>query len=164
MLRKSVIKDVALLFFFAITLWLVNMYIRALKNNKKSIKELQKINNICIVLADWFEIKKENISFDKWLLHKGINKIAIYGFGLLGKCLYHELKHSKVEIACIADRNANNISSEIGCVLPTEICEVDAIVITAIDSYDEIESDLMKMYDTEILSIEDVIYGLGIVK
>ncbi len=137
---------------------------RLICQNSKDKLNMQKmyINNI--ILSDWLEIKNKQCSFDEWFLHFGIKHIAIYGYGVIGKALYNELKDGMVEIVCIADKNAKHIVADVKCVTPNDIPEVDAIVVTAVWAYDEIEMDLLKKYKTKIMSVEEVLYGLGVIK
>ena len=157
-MKKSIFIQIA----WAILSIILLLYIKKIKGKLKAAEQNSKKcydNNV--VLSDWLEVKNKNCKFDEWLVHFGVKNVAIYGFGVLGKAMYNELKDSKVNIICIADRNSNNLVSEVRCVSPTEIPKVDAIIVTVIGAYDEIESQLMGLYNTRILSIEDVLYGIG---
>lgn len=131
---------------------------------KKQIKtNLRKTNNNLSIIIDWLELKQEGIRLDRWLLDNSINRVAIYGFGVLGKALYQELRHSEIKVECIIDKNKSNIKTDINMVDIDNIPSVDAVIISVVNAYDEIENELISRFNGAIVSIEDIIYGVGII-
>ncbi len=113
------------------------------------------------VLNRWLAVKQSGRSYAKFFEKKQYKTIAIYGMKELGERLYDELKDSNIKVAYAIDRNADRIYSELDIVTPDdELSKVDAIVVTAIHYYDEIESMLAEKVDYPIISIEDIIYEL----
>ena len=75
--------------------------------------------------------------------------------------LKEELKGTDIEVAYGIDQKADSIFSDINVVSP-EYCldNVDAIVVTAIHFFDEIEEKLSEKVDCPILSLEDILYEM----
>jgi len=99
------------------------------------------------------------VGFDKMLRTHNYRKVAIYGAANVGKCLYHFLKSSEIEVICFIDKrkfvdelynipiyDLNNINSNI-----------DAIIVTPLTYYDEIYDDLKKKIDCPIIPIIDIL-------
>ena len=91
----------------------------------------------------------------------GYRKIAVYGMSYAGETLINELKGTKIEVAYGIDKNADHIFTGINTVSPEDTLEkVDAIVVTAITFFAEIEEKLSKKNDYPIISLEEVLYGV----
>jgi len=115
----------------------------------------------------WLRAKNSKKSAIEYFKNNDISKIAIYGLGELGTRLYEEIKDSEIEVAYFIDKNADEIYygiDDIPVVGINDIASqesVDAIVVTPIYDFEKIEEDLLDIeIDTEILSLEDVIYEL----
>ena len=133
-----------------------------IKNEKEKLeKEIKRINVNSAIMKDWLMLKQKGISLSDWLIKCGITKVSLYGYGILGKAFYHELKDSDVEILCIIDRNYKNINSNIPAVSPDNVPDSQAIVVSVINYYDEIEKELACKYRCPIISLEDIVYGVG---
>lgn len=112
------------------------------------------------ILETWMTLRDRKISVSNFLIKMGIKKIAIYGGGILGRHLYHELKGTDITVVCFLDQNRKVNISGIKTIVPGEsIDTIDAIIITPIMEYEEIREDLRKMYQFDIMSIETVIYN-----
>jgi len=113
------------------------------------------------LLFAWVTLKQDGINLEQFFNNNSYNKIAIYGMGDAGERLIEELRNSDIEISYIIDRNADKIVSEFPKKKPTDdLDNVDAIVVSAVFAYHEIEEELSKKVDCHIISLEDVIYGL----
>ena len=79
----------------------------------------------------------------------------------VGERLYDELKDSDIEVKYAIDKNADGIYSDVEIVTPQEeLKEVDAIVVTPVFYFDEIVEALEKKTESEVLSLEDILYEL----
>lgn len=124
-------------------------------------KKVDKFKSYYHMLNQWILIKKEGKSLEKYFLDRGYKTIAIYGMGEMGNRLYEELKDSVVEVKYAVDKNASRAYSELDIVdLEDDLEEVDAIVVTAVFEFDEIENNLSEKGNFSIVSLEDVIYEL----
>lgn len=83
--------------------------------------------------------------------------------GYAGNRLFDDLKGTGIEIAYVVDRKMDRISAETKLISKEEIPwqpEVDAIIVTAITFFDDIEEELCNMVECPIISLEDIIYEL----
>ena len=78
-----------------------------------------------------------------------------------GETLVDELKETEVQIAYAIDKNANSIYSDINVItMDDNLEDVDAIVVTAITFFDEIEEQLQSKVSCPIISLEDILYEI----
>lgn len=76
-----------------------------------------------------------------------------------GKTLLNELQNTDIEVIYGIDKNAQNLYSDVDIVSIDDTMEdVDAIVVTAITFFDDIERQLSEKADCPILSLEDVLH------
>lgn len=114
-----------------------------------------------LMMNEWVRIKQENKSIAEYLVKEGYKEIAVYGINYAGESLLRELEGSAVSVKYGIDRNADNIYTEIDVVTPEgELREVDAVVVTAITFFEEIEEQLSSKMDCPILSLENILYEI----
>lgn len=112
------------------------------------------------LLNQWILLKNKNISIAQLLKERGINNIAIYGMGEIGKRLYEELKKSDIDVKYGIDNNPNKNNINIDVIaLSDNLPKVDAIIVTAVFDYDVIYSNIRSYCDTKIISLEDIIFN-----
>ncbi len=115
--------------------------------------------SLYLMMNQWVKIKQENKSIADYLAENGYREIAVYGMNYVGQTLLNELAGSSVKVRYGIDKNASNIYSDIDIVLPEEKLErVNAVIVTPITFFDEIEEALSKKLDCPILSMEDILY------
>lgn len=131
---------------------------------KKTIEQKENSDKhlaLYLMMNQWVKVKQAGKSIPDFLLEKGYSKIAIYGMNYVGETLYDELRDSGIEVVYAIDRNADSIFSEINIVTPdSELDQVDAIIVTPIFFYDEIEEMLSNKIDADILCMEDILYAI----
>lgn len=111
------------------------------------------------MMTQWVRIKQEGKSLVSFFEAHGYKKIAIYGMSYAGEALNDELKNSSVTVAYGIDKNATSIYADIDVISAVdELEKVDAIVVTAITFFDEIEEMLSAKTDCPIISLEDILY------
>ena len=75
-----------------------------------------------------------------------------------GETLIEELKSTEIKIKYGIDRNVETIYSDIDLVSPDDQFEkVDAVVVTAITFFEQIEEMLSEKVDCPVISLEDII-------
>lgn len=89
-----------------------------------------------------------------------IKSVCIYGFGVLGSLLFHELKNSDIEISYVIDKNVKSDEVDIYKLEEIDNFECDIIVVTAIAAFDEILSKLREKTTDKIISIKEIIENL----
>lgn len=113
------------------------------------------------MMVQWVRVKQEGKSLSSYLMEKEYNKIAIYGMSFAGEALIDELKGSGIEIAYAIDKNADNLYSEVEIITMDDFLEeVDAIIVTAITFFEEIEEKLNEKVSCPIISLEDILYEI----
>ena len=109
----------------------------------------------------WMRIKQSDRTLVKYFEAHGYKNIAVYGMADIGKLLINELKNSSITVAYGIDKNIN-ASSVVEVFAPEEsLKDVDAVVVTAIAYFDEIERMLSAKMKCPIISLEDLVYELG---
>ncbi len=126
------------------------------------ILEHEKKERFYSLLCRWNQRLQKGECAERYFLKRGQKEIAIYGFRELGELLYQELNGSSVKVKCILDKNADQIDVEDIPVLVPEAASgitVDAVVVTAVTCFDQIQETWRAFWDCEIISLEDIIYG-----
>ena len=112
-----------------------------------------------LMMNQWVKVKQEGKNLEAYFAEAGYHEIAVYGMSYAGETLVEELKNSKIVIKYGIDQNADKIYAEIDVISPDdELDEVDAIVVTSITFFDEIEKMLSEKVTCPIISLEDILY------
>ena len=85
---------------------------------RKLLRLSQKLERIIKIYSFWTMNK---VSYSEYLKDMGVNKIAIYGVGYLGKNLIDELKNSCVDIMYAIDQNPVQYDSELRIIKLDEV-------------------------------------------
>lgn len=112
------------------------------------------------LLANWLKLKREGKSLSKYFEDNYLKNVAIYGLGNLGQEVYYELlKLENVKVLYGIDKNARNLRIDNFKILsPNEHLEkVDAVIVTPLQYYNEIEEILDKIGIKNVISIEDIV-------
>lgn len=112
-----------------------------------------------LMMNQWVKVKQEGKNLASFFEQKGYKEIAIYGMSYAGETLVEELEGSNIIIKYGIDRKADNIYADVDIVSPEDYLEkVDAIIVTSITFFDEVENKLSEKIDCPIISLEDVLY------
>lgn len=112
-----------------------------------------------LMMNQWVKVKQKGKNLASYFEKKGYKKIAIYGMSYAGETLLEELKDSDIEVAYGIDRKADGIYADVDIVsVDDNLKNVDAIVVTAITFFDEIEEKLSQKVNCTIISLEDILY------
>lgn len=134
---------------------LMKKRINTIKNMSDKFYALFRLQN------QWVKVKQENKSIVSYLHDNAIKSVAIYGMSFVGERLLKELENSDIEVKYAIDKNADRIYTDIEVVTPEEkLDEVDAIIVTPVFFYNEIAENLSGKVDSEIISIEDILYDI----
>ncbi len=111
-----------------------------------------------LMMNQWVKVKQSNKSIARYFEEKGFKEIAIYGMNYVGETLLSEMAGSKVTVKYGIDKNAERIYQDIDVVLPDDaLDDVDAVIVTAVTFFDEIEETLSQKVNCPILSLEDIL-------
>ena len=135
------------------------LYVEKFFNMKiKKKKDAEKNWNQYMLMCRWIGLKQRNVNIADFLIESGYKRIAVYGMNHIGTLIVEELNNSQVEVAYGIDKNAHDISNEIAVwKVENNLPYVDAIIVTAMSEFKEIEADLSKKIKCDIISIDKVI-------
>lgn len=126
---------------------------------EKKMRMSDKHLALFLMMNQWVKVKQGGKNLSEYFEKNGYRKIAIYGMSYAGETLADELKGTKTEVVYGIDRSADSIYSDLDIVsLDDTLAEVDAVVVTAITFFDEIEEQLSEKVDCPIISLEDILY------
>lgn len=111
-----------------------------------------------LMMNQWVKVKQEGKNLSEYFKKNDYKKIAVYGMSYAGQTLVDELMNTGIEVAYGIDRNGSIYSDVEICSMEDELGEVDAVVVTAITFFDDIEEKLSEKMDCPIISLEDVLY------
>lgn len=99
-------------------------------------------------------IMEQNISLAKYLKELGFYKVAVYGYGIVGKHLITLLQREGIKVSYVIDKNPNVLGKDINVyLLSKDMPYVDAIIVTPIDEYVAIRSDIKEKVDFNVISL-----------
>lgn len=135
---------------------------------KTSLSKAQKAQSLAdkhlalfLMMNQWVKIKQEGKNLASYFDKRDYKRIAIYGMSYVGETLIDELQGTDITIAYGIDKNAASICADVDIVSMEDVLdEVDAVVVTAITFFDEIEEKLSEKVDCPILSLEDILYEI----
>lgn len=109
--------------------------------------------------CNWLKLEHNEKALQKFFDDNYIRTIAIYGMGELGKLIYNKLQLLDINILYVIDRNAEKIDiKNIKIIHPDQKLEkVDAIIVTPLHLFYEIEKMLYEKGVNNIISLEDVV-------
>lgn len=130
---------------------------------KRYKKEVEYYKNKMIRFEGYWKILDKLLVFKErgravadLLNERDIHTIIIYGIGMLGRHIAHDLSGSQVKIVCAIDRKISNEFEFPVISLEEEIPEADAILVTPTYDFLQIKEQLKKNTQISILSIEDI--------
>lgn len=111
------------------------------------------------MMERWMRIKQNEGSLSSYFDSYNYKKIAIYGMGDIGRLLINELSASEIKVIYGIDKNSGTANEKLDIYSPdAELPEVDAVVVTAIAYFDDIEAMLSQKMNCPIISLEDIVY------
>lgn len=118
-----------------------------------------KNRGLFLLMDQWINVKQEEKKIEEYFIKNNYKRIAIYGMSCVGARLVKELRNSGIEIAYGIDRNAASIYSKIKVITMDEELpsEVDVVVVTLVDGFEEVCDTLTKKMNCPIVAIEDII-------
>ena len=113
--------------------------------------------DLFLMMNQWVKVKQDEKNLSEYFEKNNYQKIAIYGMSYAGETLLNELRDTNIEVVYGIDRNADKIYSDLDIVsAEDDLAEVDAIIVTAITFFDEIEQQLSKKVNCPIISLENI--------
>ncbi len=109
----------------------------------------------------WLFQKNRDIKVADYLAKHNHKKVSIYGFGMVGQRLLEELINDGIDVKSIIDRRYKDIAVE-GCTVCAcggDIGDSNAIIVTLLKDYMNIEQELKKHYKCKIMLLHDLIFN-----
>lgn len=132
---------------------------RMRKEVKKKEDMSRKHLALFLMMNQWVKVKQEGKYLASYFVKNGYQNIAIYGMSYAGEALLNELKGTEIQVAYGIDQNAGSVYSDIDIVSSeSNLREVDAIVVTAITFFEQIEEMLADKVQCPVISLEDILY------
>lgn len=126
---------------------------------KRQKQLIDKDNRIMELYERWIIGCSHGENVGQFLLNNGINHIAVQGFGTLGRAVSEVIQQNGVIVDYIIESDKSRWN-EGKCRFYTthdELPAVDAVIVTAITSFDEISRKLKEKLVCPILSMEDIV-------
>lgn len=123
-------------------------------------RQINKFKKRYYVLCKWLSLKLINQSLEKFFIERNYKKIAIYGWGDLGRLLSAELDGTSVDISYIIDRRGRELDAiDIPAYVPhdNELPNVDVIIVTVVDEFTNIYDSIRGIVSCEIISLSSVV-------
>ena len=113
------------------------------------------------MMERWMRIKQNKESLEQYFIVNNYKKIAIYGFGNVGNLFFKEINDTSISVEYGMDRTPEKFSG-IPMYSPSDDLPdtVDAVIVTPIIYYSEIEAALKGTLSCPIISLENVIYEI----
>ena len=114
-----------------------------------------------LMMNQWVKVKQEGKHLASYFEKKGYKTIAVYGMSFAGETWVNELKGSGIQILYGIDQRGGSVYTDINIVTKEDtLAAVDAVVVTAISFFEEIEEELCRKVDCPILSLGDILYQI----
>lgn len=113
------------------------------------------------MMNQWVKVKQDGKNLSEYFIKNDYRRIAIFGMHYAGETLLNELRNTEVEVVYGIDKNADALYMDVDIVSTDDNLDtVDAVVVTAIAFFGEIEEMLSTKVDCPILSLEDILYQI----
>ncbi|KAB1438651.1 hypothetical protein [Candidatus Galacturonibacter soehngenii] len=126
-------------------------------------KQIDKFRLYYEVLNKWLKVEFDHYNIEDYFVERGYKTIAIYGMGELGNRLYERLDNSSIVVSYGIDRDPTLAFADLDILAFDEeerFEGVDCIVVSSVNAYDSIKKELRNKCDCDIISLEDVVYGM----
>lgn len=132
--------------------------IKAIKKVYNEKANTNKFRSLFHLMSQWVKVNQDGKRVIDFFEEKGYKKIAIYGMGYVGEILNDEFRDSNITVEYGIDKNADSIYADVDVISVNDpLMEVDAVVVTAITYFEEIEKELSEKISCPIISLEDIL-------
>lgn len=117
------------------------------------------------LLDDWMVLREKGIRLDRYLLDRGYTKVGLYGYGILGRHFFEEMKNSNVQILFLVDQQRDKLYAPIPAYLPSDkLPDCDAIVVSSVFFMEDISREMKSYGEYKLLSLEVIINEMTMCK
>lgn len=141
---------------------IIGATINDLRTKKSAGNKLRKFRLYYNLLNQWLFLKNKGTNLETCFIERKIYSIAIYGMGEVGERLCEELKESKVQVKYAIDTKRYDSTLELPRYNLIQGLEpVDAIVVTPIFDYQNIEKEIKKVGNHQVISLYDIVFDVN---
>lgn len=133
-----------------------------IESKKNSTLQLQydKAMDYAHLLGRWVDNLNEGIRLSDYIKKYGYKSVSIYGLSDIGRKVIKELTNDGITISYVIDRNQAIFTSDIPLFKPKErLPEVDVVIVTPVNQYEDIKQSLIEYISAPIVSLEDIVFG-----
>lgn len=135
------------------------------KENEEEISRLRvscdRNKQYADIYARWLKMKLEGEDIGDYLLQHGYRRIAVYGMGMLGRCLLLELSVHEAKILYGIDAKGQFCNPGIPIYrLQDELPEVDLVIVTFGYAYEEIILEIEQRTGFHVIALKDLLYEM----
>ena len=103
-------------------------------------------------------LENKGLTVEGYLKENGYRKVAIYGYGYIGKQLYGRLKREGVAISYIIDRNAEFLDADVRVyALEPDLPKVDLVIVTLVEQEQAVVEQIKEKVSADVLSIKELL-------
>lgn len=125
-------------------------------------KRMEKASSLNRMLSKWTDIYIDRQRIGDYLQDNGMRRVAVYGWGDLGRKLYRELSQCGIDVGYVLDQNVTQSGVE-GLAVHRPIRDdesVDAVIVTVLGGFGDIRNLLESYGYCDILSLDSVLDGV----
>lgn len=151
--------------FFQLLIGIMIGTIETRKIKKIEIQKLQQMSDkhlsLFLMMNRWLKVKQEGKELASYFEQRGYHEIAVYGMSYVGETFVNELENSNIKVKYGIDRKYDAMHFKFNIFSPNDMLEnVDAIVVTPIVFFTEIEVQLSQKINCPIISLEDILFEI----
>lgn len=126
--------------------------------NTNRLKLLEKYLGYLFVMEEWLKAENREKGLIAFFAKHSVNKVALYGYGYLGKQIEDYLDHNGIEVACLIDRNAQDVSATKPVyTLEDNLPDVDAVLITLRGKVANVINAVKQKVNVPVWSFEEIL-------
>lgn len=110
------------------------------------------------LLEVWMQNLENGKKIEAYFQYNNYNQIALYGMGKMANHVIKELENTNIRVAYAIDRNPNiNADIPILSIDEKTFPVADAIIVTPIYEYVNIERELSRILDIPVIPLDEVV-------
>ena len=100
-------------------------------------------------------------SLERYLLNRGVRRIAVYGYNDMGDLIYRCLKGSSIELAYAIDAHGNDKQSWLDILtLQDELPPVDLVIVAPLSDLGNTRETLKEKLSCEVVELSQLVHYL----
>lgn len=120
-----------------------------------------KFKKMFFIMYEWMMCKEQGSNIGSFLISRGYSKVAIYGMGYIGQCLYYELLNAGLQIPFAIDRFAVDFEQKVRVIRKEDdFDKADLIIITFTENVEEEIDFLRKKAKCKVMTIDSLLRHL----